>query len=501
MLTKLFIHIHRILGLILCILCFSWFISGIVMIYHSFPRVSQEDRFTRAEILDTNGLPAIQDVLLRLPAKTPTRGLSLNNPYGDPIFSIGGGRQSVELYADTNVVAPVINYALCENRAARWCADRKITRVDTLYALDQWIPLAHYKREFPIYKFYFDGPEKYQLYVSSRTANILQFTDSDNRFWAWFGAIPHWVYFTWLRQDATLWSKTVIWLSGIGCLMVIAGIWVTVDVWRRTRKSHRQGFSPYRKKWYHWHYLSGIFFGIFVLTFTFSGMMSVADIPEWIHKPALKSSPLRTLQAKAPQPEDYTLDYRTVITSFPEVRQIEWSNFRKHPYYTVKDGKGEQYIDATDSVPHTLQLQEKEIREGVESVYAADSIPAHQRPELHMTLLNHFETYYRDMSSMYRGRSQLPVWKITVDDSDRSVFYIHPETGIIRYVNTSSRWKYWSYTAMHRMRLPGLNSNTTLRKTVLWILLLGGTVTSVTGIVLSINYVRRKCRKKQKRLL
>ena len=118
MLTKLFIHIHRILGLILCILCFSWFISGIVMIYHSFPRVSQEDRFTRAEILDTNGLPAIQDVLLRLPAKTPTRGLSLNNPYGDPVFSIGGGRQSVELYADTNVVAPVINYALCENRAA-----------------------------------------------------------------------------------------------------------------------------------------------------------------------------------------------------------------------------------------------------------------------------------------------------------------------------------------------------------------------------------------------
>ena len=94
MLTKLFIHIHRILGLILCILCFSWFISGIVMIYHSFPRVSQEDRFTRAEILDTNGLPAIQDVLLRLPAKIPTRGLSLNNPYGDPVFSIGGGRQT-----------------------------------------------------------------------------------------------------------------------------------------------------------------------------------------------------------------------------------------------------------------------------------------------------------------------------------------------------------------------------------------------------------------------
>ena len=187
MFTRLFIHLHRILGLLLCILCFSWFISGIVMIYHFFPWVSQEDRFTRAEILDTNNLPAIQDVLLRFPAKTPTRGLSLNNPYGDPVFSIGGGRQSIELYADTNVVPPVINYALCESRAKRWCADRKISRVDTLHALDQWIPFAQYKREFPIYKFYFDGPEKYQLYVSSRTANILQFTNSDNRFWAWCG--------------------------------------------------------------------------------------------------------------------------------------------------------------------------------------------------------------------------------------------------------------------------------------------------------------------------
>ncbi len=90
--------------------------------------------------------------------KSP-RGLTLNNPYGDPVFSIGGGRQRIEIYADTNVVAPVINYALCENRAVRWCTNRKITRVDTLHSLDQWIPLAHYKREFPIYKFYFEGPK------------------------------------------------------------------------------------------------------------------------------------------------------------------------------------------------------------------------------------------------------------------------------------------------------------------------------------------------------
>ena len=76
MLTKLFIHIHRILGLILCILCFSWFISGIVMIYHSFPRVSQEDRFTRAEILDTKAyLPSKTCYSVSLPKYQPADSL------------------------------------------------------------------------------------------------------------------------------------------------------------------------------------------------------------------------------------------------------------------------------------------------------------------------------------------------------------------------------------------------------------------------------------------
>ena len=60
-------------------------------------------------------------------------------------------------------------------------------------------------------------------------------------------------------------------------------------------------------------------FGIFVLTFTFSGMMSLADIPEWIHKPALKKGGTRTLHARAPQPEDYPLDYRRVIAAYPKL--------------------------------------------------------------------------------------------------------------------------------------------------------------------------------------
>ncbi len=98
--------------------------------------------------------------------------------------------------------------------------------------------------------------------------------------------------------------------------------------------------------------------------------MSLADIPEWIHKPALKKgSATRTLHARAPQPEDYPLDYRRVIAAYPQALQIEWRNFREHPYYIVKDRKNEYYIDAADSLPRPLQFSEEEILKGVESIY------------------------------------------------------------------------------------------------------------------------------------
>lgn len=492
--------LHRILGTALSILFLMWFLSAFVMMYHRFPRVSAKEKLQKQELLSASGdsLPDIGSILTRLPRGEKVRKLTLDRSMGQTVFHIHTGKRTHNLPINPSDSLPQTNGKRICRIAALWC-QAPIDHIDTLHTLDQWIPFGELRKEMPIYKVYFADDAKTQLYLSSQSGEALQISTKSKRFWAWLGAIPHWVYFTWLRQDIALWNKTIIWLSGLGCIMLIAGVWITVDVWRKTHYGRRYGFSPYRKKWYHWHYVSGIFFGIFVLTFTFSGMMSVADIPEWIHKPVLKSSPARTLHAHVPKPDSYALDYRAVITAYPETMQIEWSNFREHPYYTVKGRKTELYIDAIDSIPRSLQLSESEIREGVESIYVADSALQHQHLQLSVTQLDHFETYYRDMSSMYRGRSQLPVWKITVDDPDGSIYYIHPKTGNIRYVNTSSRWKYWTYTALHRMRLPGLNSNATLRKTILWVLLLGGTIVSVTGIVLGVNYLQRKSNKKKRR--
>lgn len=496
--TRLMYMLHRTLGTLFCLLFLAWFLSAFVMMYHRFPRISAKERLQRMERLSagTDSLPDIRSVTARLPRGESVQKVTLNRRMGQTLFHIRTRKGTYDLPANATEPLRKIDRDFVKQAAAQWC-EAAVTRIDTLRKLDQWIPFSNLKEEMPIYKITFADEAGTELYLSSRTGEALQCSTRNERFWAWVGAIPHWVYFSSLRQNDALWSRTVIWLSGIGCLMVIAGIWVTADVWRKARR--RRLFSPYRKRWYHWHYVSGIFFGIFVLTFTFSGMMSLADLPEWIHKPAMQHSPTRLLRAGAPKAERYALDYRAVIAAHPDVVQIEWNNFRQHAYYTATDGKREYYIDAADSLPRPLHLSEAEIRQAIEAVYRADTASQHPLPQIRLTQIEQFETYYRDMSSMYRGRPQLPVWKAETDDADHSVYYIHPETGIVRYVNTAARWKYWSYTALHRMRLPGLNSNGTLRKGVLWVLLAGGSVVSVTGVALSIKYLRRTCRRKKKR--
>lgn len=500
--TRLMYSIHRILGTLLCLLFLMWFISAFVMMYHRFPRVKEKEKLEKQEELSASGdsLPSIDNVIARLSQNEKVRKLTLNRNLGQTFFLIETNKREYNFTLNPSDTLSATEIERIYQIAAQWCPS-PIVKIDTLYTLDQWIPFCELKKEMPIYKIHFSDCDRSQFYLSSQDGEVLQYSNQSERFWAWIGAIPHWVYFKWLRQDIVLWKRTVVCLSALGCVMLIAGLWITVDVWKKTRSSRSRRFSPYRKKWYHWHYITGIIFGLFVFTFTFSGMMYIADIPEWIHKPALKTNPIRLLHANGPRPEHYALDYRRVIEEYPQALQIEWSNFREHPYYTVRDRKTEFYIDATDSIPRPLKLSKDEILLSIECIYANDSTAINERKiPIQISKLEHFETYYRDMSNMYRGRLQLPVWKVTVEDADQGVYYIHPETGIIRYVDTSSRLKYWSYTALHRMRIPGLTSNATLRKTVLWILLIGGTSVSVTGVVLGMNYLRKKYNKTRKRL-
>lgn len=473
--------IHRIGGVALSILFAVWFLSGFVMIYHTFPRIGAADRLERQEALALP-LPPLPAVLAQVPDSSEIRAMTLRRYMGQTVFRIRTGVQEYTVEAGTLRLVPPDAVPPPGAVAALWC-NAPVARIDTLYSLEQWIPFSALRKEFPVYKYYFADEAKHQLYVSSRTGAALQFTDARSRCWAWLGAIPHWVYFTWLRQDAETWGWTIIVLAAVGCLVTLAGFYLGIRAFRMAVRRHKPLVSPYRKRWFRWHYVTGMVFGVFVLTWTFSGLMSLASIPKWFSS-ARADYPVRSvLQGDTVVPEAYRSDYRELLALYPGVKEIEWGSFNGLPLYRVRTGVEAYTADASAAAVAPLRLTEGQVTEAVKRIHGADVA-------LCTEWLTEFDTYY-----VSRKRTlPLPVYRVAVADEAGSAYYIDPASGAYRYVNRDGRYMHWMYPALHSFAIPWLVKYPVVWNCAMWGLMLGGTAVSLTALALSLGWAKRKVR-------
>lgn len=485
MVKKILYSIHRILGTVLSILFLVWFLSGFVMIYHTFPKVANKDKY--AHMSPLQHVTTCKDSALSHFADSTILNLNLKKFAQTPVFELRTQSNLYKIAADTNsLYIPQLSYNQLEQYAAQW-SQSPIIRIDTLRELDQWIPFGRLKKEFPIYKFYFGDKEEHQLYVSSASGEPLQFTSKDSRFWAWIGAIPHWVYFTSLRQDGAKWTSTVIWLSGLGCIMcitgIIIGIWVYVNQYRRKKKLQ----TPYRKFAYKWHHILGFVFGFFVFMFTFSGMMSLVDVPQWLVKTHDSTIQRKLYSPQKIKLDNYTLDLRKVLEAYPQqVKSIEWAAFGTKPIYKVVANNRLITIDASSQEVKLLLLNKSEIEAYLSSSHAE---------EVKVSLMEEYDNYYVGLS----GHLPLPVYKAEVNDSDNSTYYIKPKNGTVRYFNTNSRVHKWMYQGLHSFKIKSLVDRPVLWNIIMWTTMLGGTIVSITGVWLGFKYIKRKIKNLKKK--
>ena len=470
-------NIHKIAGTVLSLLFCMWFLSGFVMIYHPFPGASTDERLSKYDYLTPPAaeLQTVWDSLGRV--------YSLSSYMDEPVFRAQKG--TFDAASLTPHQAPTIDGKHIRAVANQWCkAD--ILKIDTLTDIDQWIPTEGYLAQMPIYKFHFADKAKHQLYIDSKRGDVIQFTNCDNRFWAWLGAIPHWVYFTQLRRHSKVWFESVYWSSGIGSVMIIAGMYWGIRnarlFWKRKRS-----ISPYKKRWIRWHHLFGLLFGIFIFTFAFSGMMSMANTSKWFKMTETDTKATRAI-IKAPTAKDFKLDYRKVIAAHPnKIRQMTWRNFANHTFYHLTCDGETLYIDAsTNDKVEPLNISEAEITALIRSVHGTDA-------KLTTEWLQQYDTYYvKDHGD--KVPLGLPVYKISVDNNENSCYYINPTTGHFRHINDAARYRHWLYPGLHTLRFGFLVNRPWLWTVVMWTTLLGGTVVSITGLYLSVRYLKRQTR-------
>lgn len=471
---------HRVFGTLISVFFFMWFVSGLVLIYHPYPNVTDEQLYEKKETLPSS-LPDIQEYIKRIPQ--PVKQVKVHQFQDQTLISFITADSTYTYCADTLQKEKKITFAFLEQTAKEWIK-APIIQVDTLHTLEQWVLYSRYERALPIYKFYFDDKEKHQLFISGRTGEVQQLTDAEGRFWAWVGAIPHKFYLPFIRKDVDIW-KTSVSVGGLFCLLAAStglylGIYAVVKRYRHKKKFE----SPYRKRGYRLHHITGLLFGIFLVTWGISGLVAMQRIPQWminthgnyIFNPA-------KMWGKKPLPiEAYKLDYRKLKETYPDLKEVIWKHFREIPVYFIVAGTHEYLIDAScPSEVKELFIPKKTIVEGIRQIHGKDAL-------FHLSLMEKYDEYYLSR----KGTLPLPAYKIVVDDADHSRYYISPKTGYIRYLNKNKMVKKWLFSGFHYLNIQCLLEKPALWTFLIWLLCIGGATVSATGIWLGVQHTKRK---------
>ncbi len=303
------------MGVCFCLLFLIWFASGIVMMYWQYPEVTAADRLSRAPALDGSRIrlsPA--DAYAKLGANGTPSTAQLITYDSRPAYRFHFGVGDIALvYADTGDMQEEFPPDLTLRIASAWTGDpANAAREEDKTEEDQWTVSEEFADLRPLRKY--SWPDGQQVYVSTVTGEVVQYTTHGSRLAAYFGAIPHWLYFTPLRRHGQQWSQVVIWSSGLGAIAAVIGIAVGLWMYSPSRNYRYQGTPasfPYHGQ-KRWHAILGLFFGLFACTWAFSGMLSMDPFPNLqegsgdrlgarISSALRQMPPLEVFTAKPPQ--------------------------------------------------------------------------------------------------------------------------------------------------------------------------------------------------------
>jgi hypothetical protein len=494
LIKKSLIFVHRWLGVALCLLFLLWFPSGIVMMYWDYPSVEAEDRLERSPAL----YPAMiwlspAEAYAKLETEQPAPQVRLNTFDGRAVYRFRAGRGERLIYADTGEEQTLVPPEMIQRVASAWTRQPVASaKVESIEEVDQWTLEGGLRDLRPLLKY--SWPNGEQVYVSGVTGEVVQYTTNSSRFWAYLGAIPHWLYFTPLRKHGPQWSQIVIWSSGIGTVAALLGI--TIGIWmfspsRRYRYAGASTSIPYRGQ-KRLHTILGLIFGVAAATWAFSGMLSMDPFPTNTESGGSARSKgkargsasipgalrgrfqLSAFEAKHP---------REALTQLSGlgVKELDLTSFAGEPVYLAVLPKGETRVVPLRGDPMPGFGTDR-INGVVQKV--ADAVNLTEA-----RVLDDYDVYYLDR----HHERPLPVVLVRLNDADHTRYYIDPKTArVVGSYNSQSWMTRWLYHGLHSLNFPWLYKYRPLWDIVVISFMVGGTALCVTSLILAWRVVWRK---------
>ncbi len=473
--VRALILLHRWLGVSFSLLFAMWFSTGIVMHFVPFPALTEAERINGLASIGSSQVPYDPAAAVNASGIEDATRVRLLRRSDGPVYVVTGRSGISAVRADdlTNAAIKSVPLALMIAEAAarqRGQGSSQVAFVD-LANYDQWTVPNGFDRHRPLYRIALNDTAGTELYVSSVTGEIVLDTARRERAWNYVGSVTHWIYPTILRRSQGVWDATVWSLSLVALIAAISGSVLGI---LRVKIANGRIVSPY-SGWQKWHHVLGLACMTFVLTWIFSGWLSM-DHGRLFSTGKLSAAEIAAI---AGTPAWESLPTRGAESISARAREVEWFVFNRKFYRRDRISLDVQLMASLDSgiygsSPQVEFLDAREISAFVERVASGCNVP----------VIVHAVDNYATVAPMPNA----PVYR-----SICGSMWLHIDGAsgaILERLDLSRRAYRWLYSALHTMDFPILSARPALRSALIVILCGFGFVFSLTGVVIGWRRLR-----------
>ncbi|PJL10166.1 hypothetical protein B9Y66_13685 [Stenotrophomonas maltophilia] len=489
--------VHRWLGIGGCLLMLLWFVSGMVMLFIGYPKLTPGERLAALPTLaDARGWQALS-ALPEAVRQEPER-VVLTTLRGEPAYVVRSGTHMGAWSALTGQALPSVSAQLAEVSAAQFAGGPAFVGATPLDE-DRWTHSRSLDPHRPLYRVGVGGAQSGDVYVSSRTGEVVLDAPRLQQRWNYVGAWLHWLYFLRMQSVDPVWTWTVIALSALCTVAAISG--VVVGIWRwRFRGQYRSGSkTPYQEPWMRWHHLIGLMASAFVFTWIFSGLMSMN--PLGVFSSSRASLDVARYQGELPVDAGVIAQPSAVLAAVHTPQflpvEIQWRRIGGELFAVALDGNADSRV-----------VTERGGALRVSTAFGADwlqgRVAAMSDARLRgFTLLQAPDAYfYPRAAEAMNGAAvrRFPVAAADFDDAEATRVYVDLATGDpLLTMGRRERVGRWLFSFLHSWDLPALLRQPNSRLVVLLLLSVAGIALCATATVIGYRRLRMTLRRKRHR--
>jgi sulfite reductase alpha subunit-like flavoprotein/uncharacterized iron-regulated membrane protein len=478
---RVIITIHRWIGIAVCIMVMTWFISGIVLAYVPFPKMSAQQKLGYLQPLDWGEVTVSPGAAMAAAGLSEfPKDLRLEMSGGRPVYRIKNwDRHNLTVAADTGErlegVSATAALAIVRQQLSAPQATLKAANLDS----DQWTMTGYWNKERPFHVVALNDSAGSEYYVSVATGEVVFGTHRTQRILNWLGAIPHWLYFESLRRytHEGVWTWSIYIIAGASIFVSLSGLWIGISRMRLRMRYTNGSWTPFTG-WMKWHHVTGIVGGVFLALWIISGFFTMYP-GGFLDQREMETAEYQRYAGSGRL--DFNFDGLAEIKAAARhASRVTLRYVGGHPFAVLENRASPPLvIDAATGAPAPLSMGQIEA--------AAKNI----LPDAKLVSAIYLERGDEYWHSAYLKR-KTPIVRVAFDDREGTWFHIDPESGeILDLLDKTGRVNRWTVVAIHDVDLNWLLTRRPLWDLLLFAVTIPGILIAISTLVISYRRLQR----------